>query len=260
MTCDYLKDLELNSYKHIPAFLAKVLPDDATSHEQKDIAGNCFGKIGIRTEFNYLSETSILASVTLSLSSHSSFFCIEHLQFSTTFRDFYKPQFQEGTTKFDLQINNLNDLIDIHKNGLRIFTYCANQFELLSSFISTSLLWIGGAGSSKYLPIFGMRPTDYQIDGNRRLIESVSGIIFEERVINRVNLHTSEMRSGDILISRKYSGHTTDMMLLSGGLASHAAMVLKDSSSSAVFVIDCFQSESGARKTLFSDWLQSEED
>lgn len=98
LTCDYLKDLELNSYKHIPAFLAKVLPDDATSHEQNEIAGNCFGRIGIRTEFNYLSETSVSASITLSLSSHSSYFCIEHLQFSTTFRDFYKPQFQEGTT------------------------------------------------------------------------------------------------------------------------------------------------------------------
>lgn len=93
-----------------------------------------------------------------------------------------------------------------------------------------------------------------------RLLESVSGRSFEERVIDRVNLHTKEMKTGDIIITRRFTGHTTEMMLLSGGLASHAAMILKDTNSTAVYVIDCFHDDQGVKKTLINEWLQTAED
>lgn len=100
-----------------------------------------------------------------------SLICIEHLQFSTTFSDRYKPIFKgEGNYEFTFDFVDLKDVIDIHKNGLRIFTYCTNPIGLLSSVINTALLWLGGSGSSKYLPMFGSKPTNYQVLGNVELL------------------------------------------------------------------------------------------
>ena len=56
------------------------------------------------------------------------------------------------------------------------------------------------------------------------------------------------------------------MMILSGGLANHVAMIMRDTKSSAVYVIDCFYDSwgdgkiNGVKKTLVNEWLQTAED
>lgn len=73
------------------------------------------------------------------------------------------------------------------------------------------------------------------------------------------------MQTGDIIIARRFTGHTTEMMIFQGGLANHAAMIMRDPDSTAVYVIDCFQDkwgdgETGVKKTLVNEWLQIAED
>jgi hypothetical protein len=74
------------------------------------------------------------------------------------------------------------------------------------------------------------------------------------------------MNTGDVLISRRFTGHTTEIMLISGAFANHAAIVYRDPDSSAVFVLDCFEDAWGAdgrpgvKKTLINEWLQIAED
>lgn len=73
------------------------------------------------------------------------------------------------------------------------------------------------------------------------------------------------MQTGDILIARRFTGHTTEMMILQGGLANHAAMIMRDPDSTAVYVIDCFHDkwgdgDTGVKKTLVNEWLQIAED
>lgn len=193
---------------------------------------------------------------------HSSFICVEHLQFSTTFSDHYKPILRgDGHYEFTFEYTELRDIIDIHKNGLKIFTYCTNPIGVLSSAINTMLLWLGGGGSSKYLPMLGSRPTNYQVQGNVDLLQSVSGTYIEERIVTKVNLPTYKMKTGDVLIARRWTGHTTEMMLISGAFANHAAIIYCDPDSSAVFVLDCFEDawgsdgKPGVKKTLVNDWL-----
>jgi hypothetical protein len=36
------------------------------------------------------------------------------------------------------------------------------------------------------------------------------------------------MKTGDILVGRRFSGNAAEWMLLSGGLANHVAMIMKD--------------------------------
>ena len=71
--------------------------------------------------------------------------CVEHLQFSTAFTDSYDFYFKSGTHHLNLKYN-IENAFEIRKQGLRLFSYCANSFEMLTSVFSTSLLWIGGDG------------------------------------------------------------------------------------------------------------------
>ena len=88
-------------------------------------------------------------------------FCNENLQISTAFTDKYQFYYTSGDKRFTLLYDDLRDVIDIQKSGLRFFVYCANTNDMISSMTMTSLLWIGGSGSNKYLPVFGSHPTNY---------------------------------------------------------------------------------------------------
>ena len=87
--------------------------------------------------------------------------CVEHLQFSTAFSDSYQIFAFGGLHNIELVFDNPDDISDIKKSGLGIFTYCAGALEMVASTVMTSLLWIGGSGHSKYVPILGNRPTSY---------------------------------------------------------------------------------------------------
>ena len=70
------------------------------------------------------------------------------------------------------------------------------------------------------------------------------------------------MKTGDILIGRRFSGDGAEWMLLSGGFANHAAMILEDSENPhAKYVIDCpsdmgfAEGKSGMRKMDLTEWI-----
>jgi hypothetical protein len=84
---------------------------------------------------------------------------------------------------------------------------------MLGSFISSSFQWFTPEATK----------TD-QV----RLLESISGINLENRIVTDVDLPLQLLKTGDILISRQFDGHSTEMMLLDGGMASHAAMLARD--------------------------------
>ena len=62
----------------------------------------------------------------------------------------------------------------------------------------------------------------------------------EERVINVVDVDQTLMQTGDILIGRRFAGDSTSWMLLEGGVANHAAMIISDPNNAYTkYVIDC---------------------
>jgi len=52
-------------------------------------------------------------------------------------------------------------------------------------------------------------------------------------VIDKVKIDENLFKTGDILIGRRFVGSSAQMMLLSGGLASHAAIVVREESGAA---------------------------
>ena len=69
------------------------------------------------------------------------------------------------------------------------------------------------------------------------------------------------MQTGDVLIGRRFSGDAAEQMILSGGYASHAAMIVEDKKSGLTkYVIDCpndmgLLNKIGVRKTELNEWL-----
>lgn len=64
-------------------------------------------------------------------------------------------------------------------------------------------------------------------------------------MITQVTVPQDLMKTGDIFIARRFTGHTTEMMLLSGGLADHAAMIIREPGSGLIYVLDCFHDNWG---------------
>ena len=69
------------------------------------------------------------------------------------------------------------------------------------------------------------------------------------------------MQTGDILIGRRFTGKTAEMMMFEGGFANHAAMIIANDDSPIKYVIDCpsdmglYNGEGGVRLLELGDWL-----
>jgi hypothetical protein len=128
---------------------------------------------------------------------------------STAFTDYYDFYFKSGNKTIEIEFTDLAEVIDIHMNGLRFFTYCADAWALLSSSFETAFLWLGGSGyTSNHIPVFGSRPTDYQLEGNSNFLRSFAGMWLDERIIDQVFFDYDLIQTGDILVARRFTGLT----------------------------------------------------
>jgi hypothetical protein len=131
---------------------------------------------------------------------------------------------------------------------------------MVSSMTMTSLLWIGGSGTSKYLPVFGSQPTNYQQQGNSQFFQDWTGWRLDERVIDWVPVDYGLMQTGDVLIGRRFVGLDTQLLMLSGGMATHTSIIIRDADNTAWVVSaqnDHFFSNKGRgiQRTQLNEWL-----
>ena len=126
-------------------------------------------------------------------------------------------------------------------------------------------MWLGGSSTSKYLPALGSKPTVYQKETNSRFLEQFGGVELNERIINNVEVDQNLMKTGDILIGRRISGDSASMMLLEGGVANHAGIIVADVDNGFLkYVADCpsdleqnlITGQTGVRITELNDWLE----
>ena len=87
--------------------------------------------------------------------------CVEHLQISTAFQDYYNFYLFGGQKEIQLHYTDPWEIADIRQNGLRFFTYCADPLSFLYSSVLTTFMWVGGTGDNKYLPALGLKPTKF---------------------------------------------------------------------------------------------------
>ena len=242
-TCAQLENSTDPFYRMFPAFLGSAKPSVPYSLNLQQIRGHCFDKIDIYTVFEYLDaeNTQMRATVHFDLADRNHLTCFEHLQISTAYYDDYNFFYAGGGHDVVLEFTDLKDTVDIHKSGLRFFTYCADSHQLISSMYSTAMMWLGGNGTEKYIPVFGAKPMDYQIEMNKEAMQTFTGRALEDRIINNVNIDWDQIQTGDILVSRRFTGQATLNMLLSGSEATGVSIVHKDERG-VITVLEC-QSE-----------------
>ena len=158
-------DLEMSTdpfYRMFPAFLAGAHQHDGSSMSNKNLLGRCFMNIDIYTTFTFNdAEDELKANVVFDLKEGLGW-CLEHLQVSTAFSDYYNFYMMGGVKEINLKFTDPWEIADIRQSGLRFFNYCTSPFSFLESSVSSAFMWIGGQGYSKYVPMFGDMPTKYQ--------------------------------------------------------------------------------------------------
>lgn len=63
-------------------------------------------------------------------------------------------------------------MMDLRKNGLRFFVFCADPISLFTSSVETLSLFAGGQIKNKYLPYVGSRIPTKMKEFNRAYIET----------------------------------------------------------------------------------------
>jgi hypothetical protein len=87
----------------------------------------------------------------------------------------------------------------------------------------------------------------------------------QQRIINKVYLDEEVYHTGDLLVARRFAGWSTLFMLLTGGMATHVAMVV-DEGEGDKYVYECMSeewwSEAGAtvQRTPLKEWLSKAEE
>ena len=61
-----------------------------------------------------------------------------------------------------------------------------------------------------------------------KFMDSFTAMRLEERIIDEVLIDKENLKTGDILIGRKFVGYSTWQMVLSGGYASVTAMIVRE--------------------------------
>jgi hypothetical protein len=172
----------------LPVYLGKARFSDAGGHVFEG-AGNCFGRIQIRTDFAVDNVgavdggTVITADIAIDLSEPYSFLCMEHFLMGTPFQDTYEFYLTGGTKRAQLKFAEAHHRVDLLMNGLRFFSFCAGQTSILSALLQTGSLFAGGFGGSKFVPFVGSKIPDYMIEANVKYLTRYMGKEPEKRVI-----------------------------------------------------------------------------
>lgn len=96
-TCAELEMATDPYYRMFPAFLSSAQLEDVNTHVQEHVTGRCFQNIKVFADFKMnAAETELKAKVTFDLNDNLSLFCMEHLQVSTAFTDYYDFYLMKG--------------------------------------------------------------------------------------------------------------------------------------------------------------------
>jgi hypothetical protein len=124
----------------LPVYVGKAEAHNETSLKFKT-SGDCFHDITIETNFTFnkaepgsgkLVGTG-KAEIKFTLENPYSTLCMEHFVVGTAFQDIYDFFLTTGEKNLELEFTETHHLIDLLTNGLRFFTFCAEQTSIVSS-------------------------------------------------------------------------------------------------------------------------------
>ena len=159
-----------------------------------------------------------------------------------------------------------DDIYDIMKNGVRVFSLKENYISTIASLINTIEMFLGGFINDPDIPVIGSKIPDYMINANLEFLEQNMNLKLDKRSIKKVENIEDYIESGDMLGLMRPDGTSTLIMYMTGGRTSHTAMALwmEESGTRKLYVVESqygqFTPSDGVQKTPFSLWIKNMED
>jgi hypothetical protein len=153
---------------------------------------------------------------------------MEHFVIGTAFQDIYDFFITSGQKTLTLDFTETHHLVDLLTNGLRFFSFCAEDTSILSSLLQTSNLFVGGFGLAKFVPFVGTKIPNYMLQANVDYLGKFTGNQPQQRVITEVEIDPALIKDGDLFLTRRMDGMDTFYMVSSGSGAAHVAVAMRD--------------------------------
>ncbi len=189
-----------------------------------EYTGHCFKSIKfyIKEETHHF-QIDIKAETKINLS------CLEFIAFSSGRTTEWKFMFLSGSyhLKFEKKLMSEYEVNFIKKNGLRLFKLCSPSNNWLESLWMTLKMFMGGFGSNPYIPIFGSKIPEYQLNANIDMIKSYTGFEWKKRKnAKTIEFPEENVKNGDFFAITRFDGLDNIIHLGAGSRVGHSVVAI----------------------------------
>jgi hypothetical protein len=190
--------------------------------DQFAFPSSCF-KRNIAT-LKSMSDTSI--TITLENSESRYLICTDLMIFHTSNLNQVKLITFKGIHEITFDKVSQDDLDEISKNGIKIFSLCTTLSNEIKSLITTVKAFLGGLGTdpNHILPI--MRPSipEEMVEANLRLLKVYNNYVPKRRENKIVNFDKNIIKTGDFVAISRMDGLDPLIMVGAGGHLGHSGV------------------------------------
>ena len=171
-----------------------------------------------------MSDTSI--TITLENSESRYLICTDLMIFHTSNLNQVKLITFKGIHEITFDKVSQDDLDEISKNGIKIFSLCTTLSNEIKSLITTVKAFLGGLGTDPkhILPI--MRPSipEEMVEANLRLLKVYNNYVPKRRENKIVNFDKNIIKTGDFVAISRMDGLDPLIMVGAGGHLGHSGV------------------------------------
>ena len=171
-----------------------------------------------------MSDTSI--TITLENSESRYLVCTDLMVFHTSNLNQVKLITFKG--KHEISFDNIiqDDLDEISKNGIKIFSLCTTLSNEIKSLVTTVKAFLGGLGTDPNHIIPLMRPSipEEMVEANLRLLKVYNNYVPKRRENKIVNFDKNIIKTGDFVAISRMDGLDPLIMVGAGGHLGHTGV------------------------------------
>lgn len=186
----------------------------------------------------------------------SDMFLITNVKSSTAHVAFISGSYKSKLRKSDMSNAEIEY---IRANGLPMLMSCAELKDWPKSLWMSIKTVLGGIGTNPYIPIFGSKNPEYQIEANREWVKGWTGYEHPRRDDTLVNIDKNTIKSGTFVGIYRFDGLDNMINVATGSRLGHTAITLWHDGE--LYVCESedawYWPNKGIQKTKWEDWVKS---
>lgn len=127
------------------------------------------------------------------------------------------------------------EILYTRNNGLTLLMSCAELKDWPRSIWMSLKTFIGGLGINPYIPIFGSKNPEYQIEANREWVKGWSGYEHPRRTDVNILVDKKSIKSGTFVCIYRFDGLDNLVNIITGSRIGHTGITLWDDGDLYIF-------------------------